>query len=261
VCCGSEFSLPLVDRLKADPEAALPYARALAEIEPQDEAVWARLAVLLAAAGRRREAEDQCDLARRVLEEHGRVPSGLLLKALQDVRQTTPRDLATSGASRPAEASFPNEVHPHQEIQFCHAPDGVRIAYAATGQGQPIVKTGNWLTHLDYDWQSPVWRHWMRQLARDYRLVRYDERGNGLSDWDVPDLSFDTFRLDLETVVDAAGLDRFALFGLSKGCSVAIAYAVRHPERVTHLVLYGGYARGWALSDSPDEVAQNRAID
>jgi len=99
----------------------------------------------------------------------GRFPSGLLLKALQDVRRTTPRDLATAEVSLLAEASSPDEMHPHQEIQFCHTPDGVRIAYAAPGQGMPILKTGNWLTHLDYDWQSPVWRHWMRQLACDFR--------------------------------------------------------------------------------------------
>ena len=132
-----------------------------------------------------------------------------------------------------------------QEIRYCTASDGVSLAYASIGDGPPLVKAANWLSHLDHDWDSPVWRHLYRELSVDRRLVRYDERGNGLSDWDVEDISFDAFVRDLETVVDAAGLERFPLFGISQGCAVSIAYAVRHPERVTKLVLYGGYAVGW----------------
>jgi len=135
-------------------------------------------------------------------------------------------------------------VCPQQEIRFCTAPDGVRIAYALAGQGPPLVKTANWMNHLEYDWQSPIWSHLLHTLAADHRLVRYDERGNGLSDWDVNDMSFEAFVRDLESVVEAAGLERFALFGISQGCSVSIAYAVRYPERVSHLVLFGGFARG-----------------
>jgi pimeloyl-ACP methyl ester carboxylesterase len=97
-----------------------------------------------------------------------------------------------------------------------------------------LVKAANWLSHLDYDWESPVWRHWLVELSRRFRLVRYDERGCGLSDWVD----------DLEAVADAAGLDRFSLLGISQGGPVAIAYAVRHPERVSHLVLLGSYAQG-----------------
>ena len=111
-------------------------------------------------------------------------------------------------------------------------------------QGPPLVKAANWLNHLEYDWESPVWSHLLHGLAAEHRLIRYDARGNGLSDWDVDDISFDAFVRDLETVVDAAGLQRFPLLGISQGCAVSIAYAVRHPERVSHLVLYGGYARG-----------------
>ena len=122
-----------------------------------------------------------------------------------------------------------------QEIRFCTASDGVRIAYATSGKGLQLVKAANWLNHLEYDWQSPVWRHLLQELTKDHSLIRYDERGNGLSDWDVADISFDAFVRDLETVIDAAGLDRFALLGISQGCAVSIAYAVRHPERVTHL--------------------------
>lgn len=139
-----------------------------------------------------------------------------------------------------------------QEIRFCRAGDGVRIAYATAGPAErslgagrpPLVKAANYLTHLEHDWESPVWRHWLRELARYQVLVRYDERGCGLSDRDVDDLSMAGWLRDLEAVVDAAGLERFALLGLSQGAAVSVAYAARHPERVSHLVLYGGYARG-----------------
>jgi pimeloyl-ACP methyl ester carboxylesterase/DNA-binding winged helix-turn-helix (wHTH) protein len=154
---------------------------------------------------------------------------------------------ATGAQSAPVAA-------PRQEIQFCTAPDGVRIAYAAVGNGPPLVKTANWLNHLEYDWQGPIWSHLLRALAGKYRLVRYDERGNGLSDWDVGDISLDAFVSDLETVVDAAGLEKFPLLGISQGCAVSIAYAVRHPERVTRLVLYGGYARGRRKRGSQSEI-------
>jgi pimeloyl-ACP methyl ester carboxylesterase len=131
-----------------------------------------------------------------------------------------------------------------QRIHFCTAPDGVRIAYAVAGRGPPLVKAANWLTHLDHDWRSPVWRHWLRELARDHTLIRYDERGCGLSDWELDDFSFEAWVRDLELVVDARQLDRFPLLGISQGAAVAVAYAARHPERVSRLILYGGYARG-----------------
>jgi pimeloyl-ACP methyl ester carboxylesterase/tRNA A-37 threonylcarbamoyl transferase component Bud32 len=132
-----------------------------------------------------------------------------------------------------------------QDVRFCPAADGVRIAYATIGEGPPLVKAANWLNHLEFDAQSPVWRHWLRDLSRDHQLVRYDERGCGLSDWDVR-FSFDAWVADLETVVDTLGLERFPLLGISQGGSVAITYAVRHPERVSHLILYGAYGQGWA---------------
>jgi pimeloyl-ACP methyl ester carboxylesterase/DNA-binding winged helix-turn-helix (wHTH) protein len=133
---------------------------------------------------------------------------------------------------------------PPQEIRFCTTDDGVRLAYAAMGAGPPLVKVANWLSHLDYDRETAVWRHWLRELSRRHRLIRYDERGSGLSDWDVPDFSLEAWVRDLETVVDAAGLDRFPLLGISQGGPVAVTYAVRHPERVSHLVLLGAFARG-----------------
>ena len=132
-----------------------------------------------------------------------------------------------------------------QRIRFCTTPDGVRVAYATIGNGPPLVKAANWLSHLEFDWRSPVWRHWTEELSRDHTLVKYDERGSGLSDWDVEDFSFDSWVRDLESVVEAAGLSRVALLGISQGGAVAITYAVRHPELVSHLILYGAYAEGW----------------
>ena len=157
---------------------------------------------------------------------------------------------ADNGLSAPVES--PSGIQ--QKVQFCTASDGVRIAYALAGQGLPLVKASNWLNHLEYDWQSPIWRHLLHALAAEYQLIRYDERGNGLSDWDVEDISFEAFVRDLESVVDATGLKRFALLGISQGCAVSIAYAVRHPERVSHLVLYGGYSRGRRMRGSCAEV-------
>ncbi len=147
-----------------------------------------------------------------------------------------------------------------QEIRFCTASDGVRIAYATVGEGPPLVKAANWLNHLEYDWHSPVWRHVPRELAKDHLLVRYDERGNGLSDWDVDDISFEAFVRDLETVVDVVGLERFALLGISQGCPVSVAYAARHPERVTHLVLYGGFVKGVLRRGSQELIEQDQAF-
>lgn len=131
-----------------------------------------------------------------------------------------------------------------QEIRYCHAQDGVRLAYATAGRGPRLFKTANYLNHLEYDWESPITRHLLRALATNFRLVRYDARGNGLSDWDVENISFDAWVSDLETVADAVGWDRFPLMGQSQGCAVSIAYAARHPERVSHLVLLGSFARG-----------------
>jgi pimeloyl-ACP methyl ester carboxylesterase/DNA-binding CsgD family transcriptional regulator len=141
----------------------------------------------------------------------------------------------------------------NQRIRFCTTPDGVRIAYATSGQGPPLVKVSNWLTHVEFDWQSPVWRHWLRELGRDHTLIRYDQRGCGLSDWDVAELSADLWLQDLETVVDAAGLQRFPLLGMSQGGPLAVRYAARHPERVSGLILLGTYARGRLARDPSRE--------
>jgi pimeloyl-ACP methyl ester carboxylesterase/DNA-binding CsgD family transcriptional regulator len=146
-----------------------------------------------------------------------------------------------------------------QKIRFVSSHDGARLAYASSGtnvKGPTVIKAATWLSHLEYDWESPVWRHVLHALSQRWKLLRYDERGCGLSDWEVPALTFDSWVRDLETVADAAHVERFALLGISQGASIAIAYAVRHPERVTHLVLQGGYARGRLVRSSTREAAE-----
>ena len=147
-----------------------------------------------------------------------------------------------------------------QRVHFTTSFDGTRIAYAIAGNGPPLVKTANFFNHLEYDWDSPVWRHWLEELTRENTLIRYDERGNGLSDWDVEDLSFEAWVRDLEVVVDAVGLQRFPLFAMSQGGTVAVAYAVRHPEKVSRLILYGAYARGWLNRDLTEEQLKEEKL-
>jgi pimeloyl-ACP methyl ester carboxylesterase/DNA-binding CsgD family transcriptional regulator len=142
--------------------------------------------------------------------------------------------------------------HDEQRIRFTRVPDGTRLAYATHGSGYPLVRAAHWLTHLQYDWESPVWHPWLTELGRRFRMLRYDERGCGLSDWDVDDFSMDAWVDDLEAVVDAAGYERFALLGMSQGAPVAIRYAARHPDRLSRLIIYGGYLLGWALQPMTD---------
>jgi pimeloyl-ACP methyl ester carboxylesterase/DNA-binding winged helix-turn-helix (wHTH) protein len=153
----------------------------------------------------------------------------------------------------------PERTDEHQ-IRFCATSDGVGIAYATTGAGPPLVKVANWLSHLEFDWQSPIWRHWIRELSRDHLLVRYDERGCGLSDLEPADFSFEGWLRDLEAVVDTLKLDRFPLLGISQGGPAAIAYAARHPERVSRLVLYGTYGRGRNWRMTPQQKEERQAL-
>ncbi|MEF0939658.1 alpha/beta hydrolase [Rhizobium sp. BR 362] len=147
-----------------------------------------------------------------------------------------------------------------QEIRFCKTVDRVTIAYAVCGHGSPIVRAAHWMSHLQYDWESPVWKHWIDALSEKTKLIRYDERGNGLSDWVAEDISFKAMIADLESVVDAAGLDRFTLLGVSQSCAISVAYAVRHPERVSGLILYGGFVKGWRKRGDSHEVATHQAM-
>ncbi|MGH8243523.1 MAG: alpha/beta fold hydrolase [Steroidobacteraceae bacterium] len=148
-----------------------------------------------------------------------------------------------------------------QQVHYVETADHVQLAWAETGRGPPLVKAATWLTHLQYDSESPVWAHWVRFLGDHYRYIRFDERGCGMSDWNAGDLTLQRWVEDLEAVVDAAGIDRpFALLGISQGAATAIRYAVRHPRRVSHLILYGGYAVGGLRSDDPERAAMFRAV-
>ena len=149
---------------------------------------------------------------------------------------------------------------PPQEVRHCTAKDGTRLAYSVVGSGPALVKTANWLNHIEYDWDSPLWRHWIEEFTEGRSLVRYDERGNGLSDWDTPELSLGAFVDDLESVADELELGNFDLLAISQGAAVAVAYAVRHPERVRRLVICNGYAAGWAARGDPAEIARREAM-
>lgn len=235
----------LLDRIGGDPERALPCLRRLIQLDPYDGAAWEALNGALIAAGRGIEAEAQRRIARQLFDEAGLpLPAGI-------------ERAADPGADAAAAAG---PALPRQRVQFCTARDGTGLAYSCVGEGPALVKTANWLNHLEFEWESPIWRHWIAELCRDRMLLRYDERGNGLSDWKVKDLSFEAFVQDLETVVDAAGLDRFDMIGISQGGAVAIAYAVRHPERVRRMVLMGAYAMGWGVRAEPAEVARREAM-
>lgn len=208
----------------------------LLRLDPTDEEAHAALVDQHLAAGDTSAALRQLewlDVATR--RELGEGPSP---------RMVALRAELTARVRAAAPLSPADDAHLTQVIRFCRTADGVRLAYALTGSGPPLVKAANWMTHVDHDWHSAVWRHWLVGLSRGRTLVRYDERGCGLSDHDVADHDLEAWVRDLEAVVDAARLDRFPLLGVSQGAAVAVAYAARHPDRVTRLVLYGGYVQG-----------------
>jgi DNA-binding winged helix-turn-helix (wHTH) protein/pimeloyl-ACP methyl ester carboxylesterase len=244
------------------------------EVIPLRLKVFDTLLVLVANAGRlvtKQELLDTVWPETAVEENNLNHNVSVLRKALgekatgQQYIETVPRvgyrfAAPVDAVARQPGASAAAMTKERQEIRYCTTSDGVRLAYATTGNGPPLVKASNWLTHLDFEWGSPIWRHWYTALSRHHRLVRYDERGNGMSQRDVPDVTFDTWIRDLETVVDAAGLDRFPLLGISRGGPIAIAYAAKHPERVTHLVLYGAFAVGVNHYGTPEQIEARRAF-
>jgi pimeloyl-ACP methyl ester carboxylesterase/DNA-binding CsgD family transcriptional regulator len=148
-----------------------------------------------------------------------------------------------------------------QRIRYLRASDGVRLAWAEAGTGPTLVKAANWLTHLEYEWESPIWRHWMRFFSGHFRFVRYDERGCGMTDWNTSDLSFERQVADLEAVVEAADIgEPFAMLGISQGGAQCVRYALRHPDRVSRLILYGAFAQGWAKRNDPARASEYDSI-
>ena len=148
-----------------------------------------------------------------------------------------------------------------QRVRYLRTSDGVKLAWAESGAGPVLVKASNWLTHLEYEWESPVWRHWIRFLSQHFRFIRYDERGCGMTDWNVDDISPERQVADLEAVIDAAQIDRpFTLLGISQGGATCLRYAVRHPERVERLILYGAYAQGWARRGNEERMREGESI-
>jgi pimeloyl-ACP methyl ester carboxylesterase/DNA-binding CsgD family transcriptional regulator len=145
-------------------------------------------------------------------------------------------------------------------VSFTPSFDATRIAFAIAGDGPPLVKVANYMGHVEYDWDSPVWRHWLEELTRRHTLIYYDERGSGLSDWNAEDVSFEAWVHDLEAVVDATGLRRFPLFAMSQAGAVAVAYAARHPDKVTRLIVHGAYARGWLKRDLTEEQIEEEKL-
>ncbi|MCI0555941.1 MAG: alpha/beta fold hydrolase, partial [Anaerolineae bacterium] len=167
----------------------------------------------------------------------------------------TPPSIQASDSSTPVES---RKVE--HRVSFTTSFDATRIAYAIAGNGPPLVKVANYMGHVEYDWDSPVWAHWLGELTRSHTLIYYDERGSGLSDWNAEDVSFEAWVRDLEAVVDAIGFQRFPLFAMSQAGAVAVAYAARHPDKVTRLIVHGAYARGWLKRDLTEEQIEEERL-
>ncbi len=235
----------LIDHADTPPDQALDYASQWLEINPfSREAADALIIAHRRLGNERAAAHETRELAARFSD------AGLEWQPAAAEPGIKPRDNKDRGQA----------MLQDQSIHFCKSPGGVSIAHASVGDGPPLVKAANWLSHLELDWDAPIWSPLFRELARDHRFIRYDERGCGLSDWTVPEISFETFVADLETVVDTLGLERFPLLGISQGAAVSIEYAVRHPERVSKLILFGGYPAGWRVGASDEEIAEREAV-
>ena len=206
----------------------------LVAIEPTDEAAHVALVRSHVERGDRAAALAQYDRLAAILADELGIAAGPGCRR---------RSIRRRGAAHGRAARRRGDL-PAQEIRFCHPPDGVRLAYAVVGRGPPLVKAANWLSHLEYDWESTIWRHWLTALTSRFTVLRYDVRGCGVSDWNTTAFTLDAWVEDLATVVDGAGFERFPLLGVSQGAAVAVEYAARHPERVRALVLYGGYVHG-----------------
>jgi DNA-binding SARP family transcriptional activator/pimeloyl-ACP methyl ester carboxylesterase len=242
----------LIGREADAPADAIRWLQDLVEIEPYSLQAHVRLIESLSRAGRKKEAERQLATSISILSEI----DGIDLSGLRRAAASRP----PASVSIPVPSAQPDRPPLEQEVRFCKAADGAKIAYATVGNGPPLVKTANWLNHLEFDWESPVWRHIFRGLSEGRSLIRYDARGNGLSDRDIDDFSLERQVNDLESVVAATGLERFPLLGLSQGCAVSVEFAARYPEKLTKLILFGGYVKGWRSAGDPDIIRQTEAM-
>jgi pimeloyl-ACP methyl ester carboxylesterase/DNA-binding SARP family transcriptional activator len=239
----------LIDRTREQPERTLFYAHSLRSLNPEREAISQEVRELVS-------APDRILATPSALAVFGSAHRTRRDDGVQD-------EMSGSRGSDDADLRPPGDaarLRRSQDIRFCRSRDGVQIAYAVCGHGPPLVRAAHWMSHLEYDWESPVWRHWIDALSRRNTLIRYDQRGNGLSDREVADFSFEAMVDDLESVVDAAHLDQFTLLGVSQSCSVSVAYAARHPERLTGLILYGGFVKGWRKRGDPHEITTHEAM-
>ncbi len=245
--------------VRRDLTQAIVYAQRWVTLDPLHEPAQRRLIALYGRNGQRAEAHRQYQTCARLLaEELGIEPEPETKQLYEQIRKGE----AAPGDGRHGRAALTAPPQKSdQEIRYFLSQDNVRIAYAIVGQGPPLVWTASFLRHLEFDWQSPIWQHWLEALSSRYTLIRYDERACGLSDWDVRDISFDAWVRDLEDLVDHLGLDRFRMIALSQAGAVAIAYAARHPERVSHLILHGAYARGrFHRQDNPQAVEEAQTL-
>jgi DNA-binding SARP family transcriptional activator/pimeloyl-ACP methyl ester carboxylesterase len=243
---------------------AIGYARRWVEVDPLHEPAQRRLIALYARNGQRAEAHRQYQACERLLAEELDVAPAPETKQLYEAIF---RDGAGAAAGTAAgqdgrsPTTSPLFTTLDQEIRYFFSYDKARIAYAVVGHGPPLVWAASFLRHLEFDWQSPIWQHWLAALASRYTLIRYDERACGLSDWNVGNISFEAWVRDLEALVDHLGLERFSLLALSQAGAVAIAYAARHPERLSHLILHGAYARGrFHRQDNPQAVEEAQTL-
>ncbi len=240
----AKHSARLIDHKDTHPDKALTYSSDWLAARP-----FSRHAVDAVIRSHRRLGQDaEADELTREYTEHFKA-AGLDWK---------PEEYHPPRRAIPGETE--HAILSEQTIRFCRTRDDVSIAYASVGSGPPLVKAANWLTHLELDWNAPIWSPLFRELARETTFIRYDERGNGLSDWSVPDISLETFVTDLEAVVDTLGLDRFPLLGISQGAAVSIEFAARYPERVSKLILFGGYPAGWRVGADAATIAEREAV-
>jgi len=234
-----------------DLDKSITISKNILVVDPLHESSHQTLMRLYTLIGRRESAIKQYQECKKVLMDELNVePQVETSELYKKIINREPLISSAKPHNKAAPVLHESQRHTHknkvnQEIRYCLSEDGVRIAYAIAGEGNPIIKCGNWMTHLEFDWHTPIWRHLNHFLIKNHTLVRYDARGNGLSDWDVDDIGQDEFVKDLEAVANASGFKKFILFGVSQGCAISIAYAVHNPDRISHLILYGGFARGW----------------